>query len=106
MRNGRSPLVGLGLAVVLVLAAAPVPAAANEITGANYARGFNIDELYRLSPRLVYNTGKIRFAGEVELTAAYYFFLFLRSCKHSLRPGVYIPSCLVFAPLAGAVFMA
>jgi hypothetical protein len=46
--------------------------APDEITGANYARGFNIDELYRLSPRLVYNTGKMRFAGEVELTAASY----------------------------------
>jgi len=44
----------------------------HEITGANYARGFNIDELYRLSPRLVYNVGKMRFAGEVELTAASY----------------------------------
>ena len=45
---------------------------AHEITGASYARGFNIDELYRLSPRLVYNVGKMRFAGEVELTAASY----------------------------------
>lgn len=44
----------------------------HEITGANYARGFNIDRLYRLSPRLVYNVGKMRFAGEVELTAASY----------------------------------
>lgn len=44
----------------------------NEITGASYARGFNIDELYRLSPRLVYNVGKMRFAGEAELTAASY----------------------------------
>jgi hypothetical protein len=44
----------------------------HEITGANYARGFNIDELYRLSPRLVYNVGKMRFAGEAELTAASY----------------------------------
>jgi hypothetical protein len=43
-----------------------------EITGANYARGSNIDELYRLSPRLVYNVGKMRFAGEAELTAASY----------------------------------
>ncbi|MBE3111849.1 MAG: hypothetical protein IMZ46_15315 [Acidobacteria bacterium] len=42
------------------------------ISGANYARGFNIDELYRLSPRLVYNIGKMRFAGEAELTAASY----------------------------------
>jgi hypothetical protein len=43
-----------------------------EIVGANYARGFNIDELYRVSPRLVYNVGKMRFAGEAELTAASY----------------------------------
>jgi len=42
------------------------------ISGANYARGFNIGELYRLSPRLVYNIGKMRFAGEAELTAASY----------------------------------
>jgi hypothetical protein len=45
----------------------------HEIAGASYGRGFNIDELYRLSPRLLYNVGnKIRFAGEVELTAASY----------------------------------
>ncbi len=44
----------------------------HEITGANYARGFNIGELYRLSPRLVYNVGRMRFAGEAELTAASY----------------------------------
>ena len=44
----------------------------HEITGASYARGFNIDALYRLSPRLVYNVGKMRFAGEAELTAASY----------------------------------
>ena len=44
----------------------------HEITGATYGRGGDIDELYRLSPRLVYNTGKMRFVGEVELTAASY----------------------------------
>jgi hypothetical protein len=44
----------------------------HNISGANYARGFNIDELYRLSPRLVHNIGKMRFAGEAELTAASY----------------------------------
>ncbi len=44
----------------------------HEITGATYGRGGDIDELYRLSPRLIYNTGKMRFAGEVELTAASY----------------------------------
>ena len=46
--------------------------APDPITGANYARGPNIDELYRLSPRLLYNIGKMRFAGEIELTAASY----------------------------------
>ena len=44
----------------------------HQITGATYARGADIGELYRLSPRLVYNAGKMRFAGEVELTAASY----------------------------------
>ena len=44
----------------------------HEITGATYSRGANIDELYRLSPRLLYNAGKVRLAGEVELTAASY----------------------------------
>src|SRR5512143_3789733 len=44
----------------------------HEITGAFFARGSNIDELYQLSPRLLYNIGKVRLAGEVELTAASY----------------------------------
>ena len=44
----------------------------HEITGATYARGADIDELYRLSPRLVYNVGKMRFAAEIELTGASY----------------------------------
>jgi len=44
----------------------------HEIDTRVYARGADIDELYRLSPRIVYNTGKMRFAGEVELTAASY----------------------------------
>ena len=42
------------------------------ITGATYSRGPNIDELYRLSPRLIYNAGKVRLAVEFELTAASY----------------------------------
>jgi hypothetical protein len=46
--------------------------APDPITGASYARGPNIGEIYRLSPRLLYNVGKMRFAGEVELTAASY----------------------------------
>ena len=44
----------------------------HEITGTSYGRGTDIGELYRLSPRIVYNVGKMRFAGEVELTAASY----------------------------------
>jgi hypothetical protein len=44
----------------------------HEITGAFYSRGSNIDALYRLSPRLLYNVGKVRLAAEVELTAASY----------------------------------
>ena len=46
--------------------------APHEITGANYSRGSDIDELYRLSPRLAYNVGKMRLATEAELTAASY----------------------------------
>jgi hypothetical protein len=46
--------------------------ARHAVSGAYYSRGFNIDQLYRLSPRLVYNVGKMRFAGEAELTAASY----------------------------------
>ncbi len=32
----------------------------------------NIDYIYRVSPRIIFNTGKIRFAGEVEYTTAAY----------------------------------
>ena len=46
--------------------------ARREIAGDTFSRGPNIDTLYRLSPRLVYNAGKLRLAGEVELTAASY----------------------------------
>lgn len=38
----------------------------------NFARGFNIDYLYRVSPRIIYNNGKIRIAGELEYTSAAY----------------------------------
>jgi hypothetical protein len=37
-----------------------------------FARGYNIADIYRLSPRLLYNVGKMRFAGEVELTGTGY----------------------------------
>jgi hypothetical protein len=46
--------------------------ARHELTDVNFARGYNIAELYRVSPRLLYNVGKMRFAGEAELTGAAY----------------------------------
>jgi hypothetical protein len=44
----------------------------HEITGAVFARGANIAALYRVSPRLVFNAGKVRFAAETEITGAAY----------------------------------
>jgi len=41
-------------------------------TGAVYTRGGNINYAYRVSPRLVFNAGKFRLAGELEYTAAAY----------------------------------
>ena len=43
-----------------------------EVKGPYYARGSNIDYAYRISPRLVFNAGKLRLAGELEYTAAAY----------------------------------
>ncbi len=37
-----------------------------------YSRGSNIDYLYRIAPRIVINSGKVRIAGEIEYTAAAY----------------------------------
>ncbi len=43
-----------------------------------YARGYDaktsnyIDYVYRISPRIIYNVGKMRFAGEIEYTTAAY----------------------------------
>ncbi len=37
-----------------------------------YARGYNIAHLYRISPRFVYNIGKLRIAPEIEYTVAAY----------------------------------
>ena len=37
-----------------------------------FARGYNIADIYRLSPRLLYNIGKMRFALESELTGTGY----------------------------------
>jgi hypothetical protein len=47
--------------------------AGRDIVGtAIYARGADIDAVYRISPRAVYNSGKVRLAGEIEYTAAAY----------------------------------
>ncbi len=37
-----------------------------------YLRGSDIEYVYRVSPRLIYNTGRVRFAGEIEYTVAAY----------------------------------
>lgn len=42
------------------------------IIGQSYGRGVNIRDLYRISPRLIYNAGKLRLAAEAELTSAAY----------------------------------
>lgn len=41
-------------------------------TGIFYSRGSNINSIYRVSPRLIMNFGKLRIAPELELTAAQY----------------------------------
>lgn len=37
-----------------------------------YSRGSNISYVYRVAPRIVYSPGRMRFAGEIEYTAAAY----------------------------------
>jgi hypothetical protein len=46
--------------------------AGKNIAGPYYSRGSDIDAVYRISPRAVFNTGKFRLAAEVEYTAAAY----------------------------------
>lgn len=43
-----------------------------KITGKYYSRGSNIAYLYRISPRLIINSGKFRIAPEIEYTVAAY----------------------------------
>jgi hypothetical protein len=43
-----------------------------DLAGPTYARGADIDSLFRLSPRLLVNSGKVRAAAEVEWTGARY----------------------------------
>lgn len=42
------------------------------IVGEKYSRGSNIDYVYRISPRVIYNVGKFRLAPEIEYTVAAY----------------------------------
>ncbi len=44
----------------------------DEIKGAYYGRGSNIDNVVRVSPRIEFNSGSTRFSTEVEYTAAAY----------------------------------
>jgi hypothetical protein len=46
--------------------------AASDLVGAAWGRGTNVDEVLRVSPRAVYNAGKLRLAAEIEWTAAGY----------------------------------
>jgi len=44
----------------------------DEIKGAVYGRGADIDYVYRISPRVIFNAGKFRIAPEIEYTVAAY----------------------------------
>ena len=44
----------------------------NEIKGALYSRGADIDYVYRVSGRVIFNAGKFRVAPELEYTTAAY----------------------------------
>jgi len=46
--------------------------AGEDIIGPYYSRGSNIDNIYRIAPRIDINSGKMRFSGEVEYTTAAY----------------------------------
>ena len=43
-----------------------------DLAGPTYARGGDIDRLARISPRLVFNSGKVRLTAECEWTGAWY----------------------------------
>ncbi len=46
--------------------------AGEDVSGPYYSRGSDIAYVYRVSPRIIFNSGKMRFAGEVEMTTAGY----------------------------------
>ncbi len=43
-----------------------------DVIGPFYSRGSNIDYIYRIAPRVNFNSGKMRFSGEIEYTTAAY----------------------------------
>ncbi|MCX6258371.1 MAG: hypothetical protein NTW49_10820 [Bacteroidia bacterium] len=46
--------------------------AVDYFTGGDFIRGIDIKYLYRISPRIIVNSGRMRFAGELEYTVAAY----------------------------------
>jgi len=46
--------------------------ASDEISGNFYGRGSNIDHLFRISPRIIFTSGKLSFGAEIESTTAAY----------------------------------
>ncbi len=46
--------------------------AIDKLAGPYYSRGSDIDYVYRISPRFIYNAGRFRFAPEIEYTVAAY----------------------------------
>jgi hypothetical protein len=66
MTTGKKMQGGLFLAISKNLGAG------EDISGPYYHRDKNIDYLYRISPRFIYNAGKFRIAPEIEYTVAAY----------------------------------
>lgn len=46
--------------------------AVDDVAGSIYTRGVNIESVMRVSPRIQYSVGKVRFAAELEYTSAAY----------------------------------
>jgi hypothetical protein len=46
--------------------------ASDNLTGTFYGRGTDIDAIFRISPRVAWHVGKVRFASEFEYTSAGY----------------------------------
>ena len=64
--NGSKVTVGLFSGYCLNLGSV------DEITGPVYSRGSNIDRVFRISPRIIFTSGKVSFGTEIETTSAAY----------------------------------